>query len=339
MPTPRKRQPKKPIQRLREAAAGQDSQFATAQGLRLGLTPDQLKGLRRRGETYQVRHGVSRFAGAAGDPDPAITAALTCWPDGVISHASAAQQHRLRRVDVPVIPEVTVPHGIVRKLPGIKVHWSRSLESQDILRVGNIGYTSMARTTIDLADPDDPWESLSILDDAVASGAKPSWIHSRATELANGRGGVTLIRDATAPGAAGAFNSWLERSSSHVFRVGGLPDPEWNVAVHDDRGRIGIVDAYWRPWRVISEMEGLRFHTAPAQRRRDAKRFNRLLDAEYRARRFTWEDIVHQPLEVLGTLYRIMRAAGADLDPARIPRKVVIPTQPFVLTRSLRQGG
>lgn len=234
-------------------------------------------------------------------------------------------------MDVPGEPEVTVPHGIVRKLPGIKVHWSRALPSGDVLRVGNVGYTSLARTTIDLSDPDDPWESLSVLDEVIALGAGRRWIHQRAKALANGRAGVVLIREATSPEAPGVFQSWLERASGHVYRLGGLPDPEWNVAIRDHRGRIGIVDALWRQWRVVSETEGLRFHTSPAQRRRDAHRFNRLLDADYRARRFTWEDVVHRPVQMLETLYRALRAAGADLDPACIPRAVEVPKKPFLL--------
>lgn len=228
---PKRKPDLRPIERLRQTASGQDSQFATAQALHLGLTRDELKGMRRRGETFQLRRGVGRFSAAAGEPDPAITAVLTCWPVGVISHRSAAQHHGIARVAAPAEPEIIVPHGIVRKLPGIKVHWSRALEDQDILRVGEVSYTSLARTAIDLADPDDPWETLAILDAVVAMGAKRNWIYLRSKALANGRAGVTLLRDATSPDAVGAFNSWLERTAFHVYRAGGLPAAEWNVAV------------------------------------------------------------------------------------------------------------
>lgn len=321
-------------------AAGQDSQFATAQALDLGVGRHHLETLRRRGEIEAMRRGVSRFRSAAGPPDPAITAVLACWPDGVISHRSAAQFHGIRRVAAPREPEVTVPHGVVRKLPGIKVHWSRCIPDEDVVRVGSVGYFSLARTTIDLADPADVWETLSLLDDVVAMGASRRWIHARAKALANGRGGVTLIREATARDAAPEFRSWLERAAAYVYRVGGLPDPEWNVRVNDGRGTIGIVDALWPRWRVVSEKEGLRFHTAPSQRRRDAQRFNRLLDADFRARRFTWEDIVHKPLDVVETLHRALRAAGADLDPGRIPRAISVPVVPFPLYADpSRKGG
>lgn len=325
-----------PVENLRSIAAGQDSQFATAQALELGVTRDELKGLRRRGETDLLRRGVSRFRSGYGPADAAVTAMLACWPDGVISHRSAAQFHGIKRVAPPTEPEVTVPHGVVRKLPGIKVHWSRSIPANDVLKVGGVRYMSLARTVVDLADPDEPWESLSVLDDAVAMGARRAWVHQRATALANGRGGVTLIRDATAPGAANPFNSWLERASAELYRAAGLPEPQWNVPVHDHRGRIGVVDAFWPEWRVVSEKEGLRFHTTPSQRRRDADRFNRLLDADYRARRFTWEDVVHRPLYVVETLYRVLGRAGAPLDRARMPREIAVPTQPFLFNPRAR---
>jgi hypothetical protein len=328
-----------PIELLRLKAGGQDSQFATAQALHLGVTRDQLKGLRRRGEIELLRRGVSRFRSAAGPADSAVTAMLACWPEGVISHRSAALYHGITRVSPPEQPEVTVPHGIVRKLPGITVHWSRSMPAEDILTVGDRRYMSLARTSIDLSDPSDKWESLAILDDVLAMGARRTWIHQRAKALANGRGGVPLIRDATAPDAPEVFKSWLERAAAHVYRAGGLPDPEWNVSVRDDRGRIGIVDALWPTWGVVSEKEGLRFHTSPRQRRRDAERFNRLLEAGYRARRFTWEDVVQRPLHVVETMFRVLEAAGADLDRARIPRRIEIPATPFLLKPPPPTGG
>jgi hypothetical protein len=318
------------IRTLRETSAGQDAQFATAQARGLGVTPDDITTMRRRGEIENQRSGVWRFTSAPNPPDPAVTAMLACWPYGVISHRSAAVYHGLTRVKRPPEPEVIIPHREVRELPGIKLHWSRRLDDCDILRVGSARYTSCARTVIDLADPKDVWETLAILDDAVAGGATRTWINNRATELANGRKGPRIIRDATSKESEAVFNSWLERAAGHVIRAGGLPDPVWNVSVRDARGRIGIVDALWLPWRVVAELEGLRFHTTPRQRRRDAARFNRLLDARYQPRRFTWEDIVHRPLEVVATLYGALNAAGANLDPARIPRAIVLPTRPYL---------
>ncbi len=315
---------------LRGLASTQDGQFATTQALQRGCSRDALRALRARGEIIGVRLGVWRFRVAPGEPDPAVTAFLACWPHAVISHASAARHHGLRRVAVPAKPTVTVPHGIRRSPAGISVHQSRDLPTADIVTVGGVRYTSLARTVVDLADPTDLWETLAVLDDAVAAGANPRWLHRRAAALADGRAVIAVLRDATHPRAASVFRSWLERAAAHVYRAATLPAPEWNVKLRDQFGTIGIVDALWTQWRVISEKEGLRFHTSPRQRRDDARRFNRLRDARYDPRRFTWEDVVHRPVEVAATIMRALRAAGADLDPARIPRRITLPDRPFV---------
>lgn len=318
-----------PRDRLRAQAATQDGQFATAQARRLGLTPSALRWLRDAGETELLRRGVWRFRVAAGPADPAVTAFLLCWPDGVISHASAARHHGLARVRAPARPELTVPLARRRVPAGITVHVSRHLPAADVLTVGGLRYTSLARTVCDLADAADAWETLALVDDAIASGAAPRWLHQRAAALANGRAGVTLVRDATAPNAGDIFRSWLERTAAAVYRAAGLPDPEWNVGVHDASGLIGVVDALWRHWRVVSEKEGLRYHTTPQQRRRDSRRFNRLADAGYRSRRFSWYDVVRSPLDVAVTVARALQAAGAPIDLARLPRAIELPSRPF----------
>lgn len=272
---------------LRALAATQDGQFALRQARALGVGAAAVRWLRDRGETTLLRPGVSRFRSAAGPADPAVTAYLACWPDAVISHASAARHHGLQRAAIPGQPHVTVPHHVRRAPAGVRVHSTRRLEAIDVLSVGGLRYTSLARTVCDLGDGADQWWTLALVDDAVALGASPRWLHQRATALAAGRSGPVVVMDATAPGAAAAFRSWLERASAHVYRVAGIPDPEWNVPVFDDRGRIGVVDALWRAWWVVSETEGLRFHTTPQRRRRDARRFNRLDEAGYTSRRFT----------------------------------------------------
>ncbi|MBA2576592.1 MAG: hypothetical protein H0V05_08095 [Euzebyaceae bacterium] len=318
-----------PQQRLRAVASAQNGQFASAQALGVGLTFGVVRSLRDRGETIGMRRGVWRFRAAQGDPDMAVTAYLACWPHGVVSHASAAGHHGLQRVGAPLLPVITIPHGKTRRPKGVTVHHSRALAPCDVLTVGGVRYTSLARTVCDLSSGDDVWETLALLDDAVALGARPTWIQQRAVALAAGRDGVALLRAATRPDAAAEFRSWLERAAAHVYQVSGIPDPEWNVLVRDGAGVIGRVDALWPPWSVISEKEGLRFHTGPRQRRKDAQRFNRLADAGYAARRFGWEDVVSAPSDMAATVVRALRAAGADLDPARIPERIVLPGRPF----------
>ena len=212
--------------RLRALSRGQDGQFATAQARILGLKQSALVWLRDRRETERLARGVWRFRTAPGQADPAVTAFLLCWPHAVISHASAARHHGLRRVPEPPRPEVMMPLTRRRAPAGVTVHVTRNLPGCDIVECGSVYYTSLARTVCELADPSQASASLAVLDDAVALGANPRWINQRATALAAGRGAVRLVRDATAAGAAQVFRSWLERTSAHVYRCATLPDPD-----------------------------------------------------------------------------------------------------------------
>lgn len=309
---------------LAHLAALQDAQYAVAQARALGLGPHATRWLVDSGRTIRVAPGVARFAGATGEPEPAVTAYLRCWPHATIGYGSAAFLHGLAST-APPQPELVVPHGRRRTPSGVVVHQSRSLPRRDRTFEGAVAYTSLARTVCDLASLEDRSGTLARVDDAVAAGAAPRWLHQRASALTNGRDGVALVRDATAPRSAPAFRSWLERITAVLLALAGLPPATWNAAVHDDRGLIGLVDALWLNWRVIVEIEGLRFHTSPRARRRDAARFNRLLAAEYVVRRFTWQDVVERPYGTAVAIAEALRDAGAPVEPAAIPEGLVLP--------------
>lgn len=313
---------------LRRLGAAQNGQFAIRQALVLRLTRAQVRAVRTSGEATEIRPGVARFS-CADATDPAVTAFLACWPHGVISHASAARFHGLTRVAVPSEPSVTMPHGRTCRQSGIDVHYSRTLSPSDVLRLGPLRYTTLARTPCDLATSANPWETLSIVDDSIAAGAKPKWINQVAAALAAGRDGVALVERATRPGASNEFRSWLERAGARVFALGGLPNPQWNVRVHDDDGFIGVVDSLWLPYKVVCELKGLRFHTSPAQLQRDDRRSNRLLDAGYGVRSVSWRDLVDDPPGAVATVMRALIAAGAEMDTSAIPSEIPLPGRPF----------
>jgi hypothetical protein len=102
------------------------------------------------------------------------------------------------------------------------------------------------------------------------------------------------------------------------------------VEVRDDGGRIGIVDALWLPERVICDLKGMRFHTAPAQVRRDDQRLNRLFDAGYGVRVIGWRDLVDDPPGAVATIGRALQAADAAVDLSSIPADLTVPQRPFL---------
>jgi hypothetical protein len=172
--------------------------------------------------------------------------------------------------------------------------------------------TSGARTLVDLAAVLDRYDLTALTDDAVCAGVAPRpWLYRRAHALHPGRAGVQTLVTLTAPGAEGTFRSWLERRAGGLIAAHGLPQPRWNVPVHDGDGLIGIVDALYGD-RVVLEFEGLRFHTTPQQRRADADRFNRLQLVPLLVQRFTWLDVMQEPARVIT---RIRRSLQASLSP------------------------
>lgn len=311
-----------PVLALRLLAALQDGQFGTRQARALGVARSRLQRMAAGAEIHNASVGVWRFTTAVGMPDVAVTAWLRCWPHAIVSHWSAAHAHGL--ADAPSQPSLTIPHTLRRAPAGIVVHRSRTLPGKDRHWIEGVAYMSVARTVCDLADPDDIPASLVRLDNAVAAGARRAWIHQRATALAPGRPGVQAIRDATTKDAAQAFRSWLERVTDHLWHIAGFPLPQWNQRVRDRRGLVGIVDCRW-PGDVLAELEGLRFHTTPSQRRRDAERFNRFLAAGCIVRRFTWRDVVERPLYVVTTMGEALRAGGVEVDLAGIPATIALP--------------
>lgn len=193
-------------------------------------------------------------------------------------------------------------------VPWATVHRTRRLARCDVTRQAGVPTTTGARSLLDLGS-DVAWaDRLALADDVLCARlSSREWLHRRAVALRPGRPHIQPIVDLTGDGAEELFHSWLERQGGRLVADAGLPAPRWQVPVDDDRGRIGVVDACWRrdgPRRdVVWELEGLRFHTAPAQRRRDADRFNRLT-LRHVVVRHTWEDVVRDPQRVVADLER-----------------------------------
>jgi very-short-patch-repair endonuclease len=67
------------------------------------------------------------------------------------------------------------------------------------------------------------------------------------------------------------------------------------------------VDALYEDTPVIIEWEGLRFHSTPSQRRKDAARFTRLVTARYMPLRFSWLDVTENFDEVERQIRKALR--------------------------------
>lgn len=310
------RKPRSPRAHAAKIAAENERVISRAQALDAGLSPRQIEGLLASGEWSQIHRGVY----LVGDAPPgwatrclaAVRAAERCPNTGrartvAVSHRAALVLHGLRGPET-ALPEITVVGDNRPQLSGVTVHRASVLEECDLQIIDGIPVTTGARMLCDLAGVLPDAKFVALLDDTIcARVASRKRVCERARQLRPGRPRLARLIALTEPGAEGTFRSYLERSLSQAITLAGLPQPRWNEAVHDSHGLIGIADALWDWVPLITEVEGLRFHTQPAKRQRDAERFNRLTDLA-RVRRFTYRDVMERPEYVIASLREALDA-------------------------------
>ncbi|PSO52129.1 MAG: hypothetical protein BRC31_05340 [Actinobacteria bacterium QS_5_72_10] len=316
------------VEALRRCGARQAGRFTSAQAQRLGCRPMTLRRLRAVGEIEPVRKGVWCFVAAPADglaldwetvlaagagagllvtleEDDADALAEPEHRDGlaVLSGATALDRMGVTRAAAHDRTDVLLQGRGRPRVPWARVHRTRHLSGSDVTVRFGPPMTTATRALVELTTVL-PWaDVVALLDDVVCARlASRSWANRRAWALRPGRPRVQWLIDVTEPDAEPDFRSWLERTFGDLVVDAGLPRPQWNVAVSDERGRIGVVDCRWSrsgfARDLVVELEGLRFHTAPAQRRADAARFNRLT-RRHAVLRFTWEDVVRRPEETV----------------------------------------
>jgi hypothetical protein len=183
------------------------------------------------------------------------------------------------------------------------VHRTTVLPPVDVEIVGAIPCTTGARLVVDMATTSDQMDVFAIVDDAIGGRhTTQQRLHERAAALRPGRRHAALVRDVTAPGAAARFHSWLERLGDSTFRAHGLPEPRWNAPIYDAGRRVALADALFEAWRVVVELDGLRFHSEPGQVARDKARDRRLAIRGYLVLRFTYWELVERPAEVVAEI-------------------------------------
>jgi predicted transcriptional regulator of viral defense system len=276
----------------------------------LGMSKDQIaERVRKR---ILVRHGY----GVVGldPPDRTIAAramrgVLRIGGGAVACRWTAAELHG---IDAPRSEQVhVVVHGDRRRRErdNVHVHRTRYLPDDHIVTACDVPSTSVPRTLVDCATDLDHWLALRMLDSVSASASLWGTIHHTAERMSNGRAGVRAIADVTAPDGHQRFRSSLERRAFDALRTHGLPEAEWNVVIHDDRGRVREVDMCFRPARLVVEFDGLRHHRARRQAQRDRETDRRLALAGWRVLRFTWWDVVRRPAVVANQIATAMMIA------------------------------
>lgn len=307
-----------PIARVSAVAASSFGIVTRREALAAGLRERQLDGLLLSGQWIAEHPGVYRVAAVPRTWNSRLIAAVRAVERSpvrktprvvVASHMAAAVVHGLRPCS-SARPEITVVGSAKPQLDGVVVHRTAAMDPCDVQRVDGIPTTTGTRMNIDLCGELSDKQFVPLLDDSIVQRvASRSVTYERALALRPGRPHLSRLIALVGPNAEGTFHSFLERTGAALVSEAGLPQPQWNVAVYDDQGKIGIVDALWADIPLIVEIEGLRFHTTPAQRQQDAERFNRLTTIA-RVLRFTYRDIIERPDYVVAALRESLSPAA-----------------------------
>jgi very-short-patch-repair endonuclease len=273
---------------LADRAERQYGLLTRAQLLEAGVGAAAIRYRLETGRLHRVHRGVFAIGYRSLSPlATGMAAVLASGPDAVLSHRWAAALWEIgpswRR---PV--DVIAPH--YRRLPGVSVHRSRTLQRSERTSYRGIPVTIPARTLIDLADllKDDLALARVVNEALVKRRVRPEELAAM-LDRATGRPAITRLRpflDGTdAPTRSALEDAFLAFVQRHE-----LPRPEVNQRVVRYE-----VDMLWRRQRLIVELDGRRFHDHPRSFESDRERDANLLAAGYRVVRVTWRRLMQQP--------------------------------------------
>jgi hypothetical protein len=280
-----------------------------AQLLAAGFSDDELRGLVRARRLTPVRRGSYVQGGL---PEDVLArhilqiqaASRELAVDAVVSHISAAVLHGLRiwgvRLDRVHVTRRRRTGGRCGAL--VHVH-TAGLDPSEIVMIGGIAVTSLARTVADLARML-PFEQAVVFGDSAMFHRRPDRVE-KADVLA------VLDHEPRRPGTRAArraleFASTLSESvgesrSRVAIAAAGLPPPvlQWEVHAAATGAFVGRVDMGWPKYRTVGEFDGLVKYGRTLRPGQDIAevlveeklREDALRDEDLRVVRWIWKDL------------------------------------------------
>jgi hypothetical protein len=254
--------PKSRLQRVGVIAEKQRAVIARAQLLGAGLTPADINRW-----VFSERilptgtRGVFRMPGSERSWKQALWVAVLAGPkETVVSHLSAASVWGL--LPPPENAHVTVPRRASGRFRNAVVHHG-TVGSADRCRLRRIPVATVARTIVDCAPLLEQAALETLVDAAIGRGLCRYRQIAAAQQRAGRVKGGQRLTAALEPYAAGARpRSEKEAHVLRLFHGWGLPAPECQYVIRDERGRfVAKVDFAWVPWRFGLEYDGDEFHS------------------------------------------------------------------------------
>jgi predicted transcriptional regulator of viral defense system len=299
-------------------AARQHGVVTRRQLLAAGVGAGAIKERQRSGMLVSIHRGVYAIGGSRLPVMAQLMAAvLVIDGEAALSHRSAAYLHGLLSPPGGAIDVSTTRRS--RSRPGVRVHHVRSMEAP--VAIEGIPCATLPRTLLDLAATCRPRVVERALDQAeVLQVFDGRAIDEALRARRPGSRALRAILDRHTPGTT-VTRSELEERFLAICREVELPPAELNAPVaRGDDGRTVIVDALWRPERLIVELDGRSFHVSDKAFEDDRARDVDLHVEGWTVLRFTWRQLTRERAWVIRQLRRALSATRPTPAPSRTPR-------------------
>lgn len=279
--------------------------FTRGEAKALGCSDGMLHRLTAQGEIERMLPRVYRFTTALRTrKQRAKAATLFAGESSWLSHRSAAAH--LNMIDRPPQVVELLTMGGARSRRGLTIRKVREMPTSDTRTLDSVPVTNTHRTIVDLSTVLDHNALESVLDDCLYRGlVELGRIQARLDSLGGpGRPSTRTLRQLLAArGNQLAMPlSVLENKFLRILRRAGLDEPDKQVPVQSDTGKMWRLDFVYPGQKVLIEVDGRRFHAARRRRKEDMRRDNVMNVRGCTVLRFSWEDVVTDPDYVLGLI-------------------------------------
>jgi very-short-patch-repair endonuclease len=268
--------------------------------LELGLGSRAIEHRVAKGRLHPLWRGVY----AVGRPEVGqkgrwMGAVLSCGPEALLSHRSAATLWGLApTLDMSTIDIVT-PFAAVRRRPGIQVHRRVDLGPEHRREVDGIPVTDPTSTLVDLAHHAPAWRVERAINEADRLDLVDPETLRATVETLPPRPGMACMRRLL--GCDALTDTGLERAFLAIVKAANLPLPETQAHVSGYR-----VDFYWPDLGLVVETDGWRHHRTPGEQMTDRRRDQAHTAAGLTVLRFAESQIRHEPERVRRTLTAVV---------------------------------
>ncbi len=278
------------------------------QAQRAGMTARQIESRVRRRDWIRVHPGVYRHGVVAPNPEGAArAAALWLGPDAALTGHTAAWWWGFTTILPTQWELVTANPTHLPRAPDVRIS-RQFVDPFD--RCQHRGLNVISKPLALLRGAVVLESSCSGMGIGMIDRAKQQRIVSGAElELAfrrhRGTWGTRAMRrllDRTGDRA----HSELERLGVRLLRDVGITGFEVNKTLRLSNGRLVEADILFRRKKVIIELDGFAYHSAPEAHQYDLKRQNELMDDGWTVRRFSYRDLIEDPAYFARTVLELI---------------------------------